>query len=66
MGNSVKACSEFLKIAPSTLENHKASIMKKLRVNKSIDLVRIATCFVMKLGMTSFTQYRNITRQLIP
>lgn len=42
MGNSVKACSEFLKIAPSTLENHKASIMKKLRVNKSIDLVRIA------------------------
>lgn len=41
-GNSVKTCSEFLKIAPSTLENHKASIMKKLRVNKSIDLVRIA------------------------
>jgi DNA-binding NarL/FixJ family response regulator len=41
-GRSGKDCSRQLNIAPSTFENHKANIMKKLRVNRSVELVRIA------------------------
>jgi DNA-binding NarL/FixJ family response regulator len=41
-GRTGKDCSRQLNIAPSTFENHKANIMKKLRVNRSVELVRIA------------------------
>jgi DNA-binding NarL/FixJ family response regulator len=41
-GHSVRDCSRLLSIAPSTIENHKANIMKKLKVHKTVDLVRIA------------------------
>lgn len=37
-GSSVKQCSAMLEIAESTVENHKARLMKKLGVHKSSEL----------------------------
>lgn len=37
-GNSVKHCSELLRIAESTVENHKSRLMKKLGIHKSAEL----------------------------
>jgi DNA-binding NarL/FixJ family response regulator len=42
LGNTVKACAEILKLAPSTVDNHKSRLMKKLGVHKSLDLTRLA------------------------
>lgn len=42
MGHSVAHCAELLDLAPSTVDNHKARLMKKLGVHKAIDLMRLA------------------------
>jgi DNA-binding NarL/FixJ family response regulator len=42
MGHSVKRCAELLDLAPSTVDNHKARLMKKLGVHKALDLTRLA------------------------
>jgi two-component system, NarL family, response regulator NreC len=42
MGHSVKDCAELLDLAPSTVDNHKARLMKKLGVHKALDLTRFA------------------------
>jgi two-component system response regulator NreC len=42
LGHSVKHCAELLDIAPSTLDNHKSRLMKKLGLHKSLELVRFA------------------------
>ncbi len=41
-GHSVKDCAELLDLAPSTVDNHKARLMKKLGVHKTLDLARLA------------------------
>lgn len=41
-GHSVKACSDLLRISPSTVDNHKSRIMKKLKIHKTVDLARLA------------------------
>ena len=41
-GKNAKECSEEMCVSPSTIENHKAKIMRKLNVHKSVDLFRIA------------------------
>jgi DNA-binding NarL/FixJ family response regulator len=41
-GNTVKHCAELLALAPSTVDNHKSRLMKKLGVHKSLDLARLA------------------------
>ena len=42
MGNSVRQCAEILAIAPSTVDNHKGRMMKKLGMHKLQDLVKLA------------------------
>lgn len=42
LGHSVKHCAELLKLAPSTVDNHKSRLMKKLGIHKSLDLTRLA------------------------
>lgn len=42
LGHSIKHCAEVLELAPSTVDNHKARLMKKLGVHKSLDLTRLA------------------------
>lgn len=41
-GLSVKQCARVLSIAMSTADNHKASLMNKLKLHKSADLTRFA------------------------
>jgi len=41
-GHTVKRCAEVLELAPSTVDNHKARLMKKLGIHKSLDLTRLA------------------------
>jgi DNA-binding NarL/FixJ family response regulator len=41
-GLSGKQCSEQLGISPSTVENHRARIMRKLKVRKTVELTRLA------------------------
>lgn len=41
-GLSGKQCSEMLGISPSTVDNHKSRIMRKLRIRKTVDLTRLA------------------------
>lgn len=41
-GHSVKVCSDLLRISPSTVDNHKSRIMKKLNIHKTVDLARLA------------------------
>jgi len=42
LGNTVKECAEILELSPSTVDNHKSRLMKKLGVHKSLDLTRLA------------------------
>ena len=42
LGHSVKHCAELLDLAPSTVDNHKSRLMKKLGVHKALDLTRLA------------------------
>jgi DNA-binding NarL/FixJ family response regulator len=41
-GNTVKDCAKILRLAQSTVDNHKTRLMKKLDVHKSSDLTRLA------------------------
>ena len=41
-GKNAKECSQEMCVSPSTIENHKAKIMRKLNVHKAVDLFRIA------------------------
>lgn len=41
-GKTVKECAENLCLSPSTVDNHKARLMKKLQVHKSVELVHAA------------------------
>lgn len=41
-GLTVNRCAEKLAISPSTVDNHKSSIMKKTGIHKTSDLVRLA------------------------
>jgi len=41
-GLSVRQSAEKLQLAPSTVDNHKSRLMRKLNVHKSIELTRIA------------------------
>ena len=41
-GHNSSACAELLRLAPSTVDNHKAKIMKKLKVRRVVELVRFA------------------------
>lgn len=41
-GYTVKQCAEALGISPSTVDNHKSRLMRKLRVHKTVDLARLA------------------------
>jgi len=42
LGNSVKGCAKILKLAPSTVDNHKSRLMRKLQIHKSSALTRLA------------------------
>ncbi len=46
-GYSVRGVAEQMQLAVSTVDSHKSRLMKKLRVHKSLDLVRLAV----RLGM---------------
>lgn len=41
-GFTGKQCSAFLGISPSTVDNHKSRIMRKLNVRKTVELTRLA------------------------
>jgi DNA-binding NarL/FixJ family response regulator len=41
-GLSVKQCAERMRIAPNTADNHKARLMRKLGLHKSVDLALLA------------------------
>ncbi len=41
-GLSVKQCAERMQLAPSTVDNHKTRLMKKLGVHKAVDLALLA------------------------
>ena len=41
-GYTVKQCAQALGISPSTADNHKSRLMRKLRVHKTVDLARLA------------------------
>jgi DNA-binding NarL/FixJ family response regulator len=41
-GHSVRRCAELLHLAPSTVDNHKSHLMKKLGVHNALDLTRMA------------------------
>ena len=41
-GLSVKQCAQHLRLARSTVDNHKSRLMKKLKVHKTVDLARLA------------------------
>jgi DNA-binding NarL/FixJ family response regulator len=42
LGNTVRECAEKLQLASSTVDNHKARLMKKLGLHKTTELVRLA------------------------
>lgn len=42
-GLTVKQCAERMNLAESTVDNHKARLMRKLGIHRSVDLVRWAT-----------------------
>ena len=41
-GHSVKECAELMKLAESTIENHKFRLMRKLGVHRFTDVLRLA------------------------
>jgi two-component system response regulator NreC len=42
LGNTVRECADKLQLAPSTVDNHKSRLMKKLGLHKTTELVRFA------------------------
>jgi DNA-binding NarL/FixJ family response regulator len=41
-GRTVERCAQELGLKASTIDNYKASLMKKLNLHKSVDIVRLA------------------------
>ena len=41
-GNSVRDCAKKLRLAESTIDNHKARLMKKLKIHKAAELTHMA------------------------
>lgn len=41
-GNSVRDCAKQLRLAESTIDNHKSRLMKKLKIHKAAELTRLA------------------------
>jgi DNA-binding NarL/FixJ family response regulator len=41
-GRTIRECADHLQISPSTIDNHKSRLMKKLDIHRSIDLMRFA------------------------
>ncbi|NOY28668.1 MAG: response regulator transcription factor [Planctomycetes bacterium] len=41
-GNSVRDCAKQLRLAESTIDNHKARLMKKLQIHKAAELTHLA------------------------
>lgn len=41
-GNSVRQCADRLRLSPSTVDNHKTRLMKKLQIHKTVELVHFA------------------------
>lgn len=41
-GLTVKECAELLHLSPNTVDNHKARLMSKLGMHRTVDLVRLA------------------------
>lgn len=41
-GLTVKQCAEQLHLSPNTVDNHKARLMSKLGIHRSVDLIRLA------------------------
>jgi DNA-binding NarL/FixJ family response regulator len=54
-GHSIKHISERLFISPKTVENHRTSIMHKLGVHSTIELIRYAA----KLGIIDFDLWKE-------
>jgi DNA-binding CsgD family transcriptional regulator len=44
-GKSVRVIAETMKLAESTIDSHKSRLMRKLKVHKSLDLVRLAVIY---------------------
>jgi len=42
LGHTVKQCAALIGLQPSTVDNHKTRLMKKLEVHKTVELVRLA------------------------
>jgi|GEM_PF-435888 len=42
LGRTVKECARALGISASTVDNHKARLMRKLKIHKNVDLTRLA------------------------
>ena len=42
LGYTVKQCASLLGLQPSTVDNHKTRLMKKLNVHKTVELTRLA------------------------
>jgi len=41
-GRTVKQCAEKMGLSPSTVDNHKSHLMRRLGVHKAVDLVHVA------------------------
>jgi DNA-binding NarL/FixJ family response regulator len=41
-GATVKECAEDLNLSPSTVDNHKSRLMRKLNIHRTVELVRMA------------------------
>ncbi len=41
-GHSVRDCAKHLELAPSTVDNHKSRLMKKLQIHKAAELTHVA------------------------
>ena len=41
-GLSVKQCADRMELSPSTVDNHKSRLMKKLNIHKLVDLALLA------------------------
>lgn len=41
-GLTIKQCAELMHLSPNTVDNHKARLMSKLGIHRSVDLVRLA------------------------
>ncbi|MDO9264704.1 MAG: response regulator transcription factor [Desulfosalsimonadaceae bacterium] len=54
-GSSIKQAADRLFISPKTVENHRASIMRKLGLQSTVDLIRYAA----KLGLIDIDRWKE-------